>query len=500
MQTRNRWASWMFVLAIVLGLGADTHAQMRMAVKTRPAPATFGLTEQPKLTADLAAVVAAKDDKAKFIGVTIQGEAIVEFPSDVTPQAATVALAEAPRHVSVRAHAEKEPFERANKLIVVYSGKKPPAELAVGGLKVVDIHPEGQFVVVQSEGGFTADQIEKLAAHKDVRLVQPNYLYRSLAQRFPVVAQPTNPNDPLFPQLWGMKNIHAPDAWSKIHASSVRVAVIDTGIDLKHPDLATNIVPGVSKDFTPDGDPMDLVIGHGTHCAGTIGAVGDNNVGVVGVMWKAQVFTAKIFAKNGSFAGDVEVAKAIDYSVAKGAKVLSNSWGGGAASPVLQAAIDRADQQGVLFIAAAGNGNPFTGIGFDTDVTPFYPASYPNKNIISVLAIDEADKKAKFSNFGKTTVDIGAPGVDVLSTIPNKQFGKKSGTSMATPHVAGAAALIWGHPNFKNKTHVQIKSLILKNARPLPDLAGKCVTNGTLDIHFLEKLAPVAAGKRKQDS
>ncbi|HYT94216.1 MAG TPA: S8 family peptidase [Gemmataceae bacterium] len=492
MSRKKLWLLGVVALASALGFASDAGAQPRIAVKPRPTVASISITGGPtaQLTADLAAVVAAKQEKARLIGVNVQGEAIVEFGADVTPQAAIAALAEAPRNLDTRVHLEEQPFRPVTKLIVVYSGKAAPQE--VGGMKVVDSHPEGQFVVVQSEDGFSAEQIERLAADEKVRLVQPNYVYQLVGQPTPAAPPTKVPNDPLFPQLWGMRNIHAPTAWHKIVTSPVLVAVIDTGINLQHKDLMANIAPGLSKDFTTDNSVMD-VQGHGSHCAGTIAAVGNNKLGVVGVMWKGRVFSAKIFGKTG-FAGDIQVAKAIDYAVAKGAKVLSNSWGGGAASPVLQAAIARADLKGVLFIAAAGN------FGQDNDVTPFYPASYPNKNIISVLAINVSDKKSSFSHFGKTTVDIGAPGEGILSTHLGQTFKSLSGTSMATPHVSGAAALIWGHPKFQSLKHTQIKALILKNARLLSDLSGKCVTGGTLDIGFLGALPPVPAEIGKKES
>jgi len=496
MSMMKRWLAGAVALAGVLGVAGDAGAETRLAIKPRPTAPSFLLTESPtsKLMADLVAVVAAKADKAKLVGVTVQGEAIVEFGADVTPQAATTALAEAPRNVSTRLFLEHQPYEKATQLIVVYSGKEAPKE--AGGLKVVDTHTEGQFVVVQSANGFTAEQLEKLADDKKVRLVQPNYIYHLVQEPSPTAAT-TVPNDPLFAQLWGMKNINAPIAWNKIRSSLVPVAVIDTGINQKHKDLSGNIVPNLSKDFTTDNDPADGV-SHGSHCTGTIAAVGNNSLGVAGVMWKGHVFAAKIFSKTGSFAGDVQVAKAIDYAVGKGAKVLSNSWGGGAASPVLQAAISRADLKGVLFIAAAGNGDS-SGNGVDNDSVPFYPASYPNKNIISVLAINVTDHKTAFSNYGKTTVDIGAPGEGIISTVLNQAYGSKSGTSMATPHVAGAAALIWGHPQYKNHTHLQIKALILRNARRLPDLTNKCVTSGTLDLKFLGALPAVTSEETKID-
>jgi subtilisin family serine protease len=470
-------------LAVAVGVLPRAEAQTRFTLRVRPtaafAFATIPAADAPvtaKMTADLAALVEAKDKQPRFIGLTPTSEAVVEFGPKVKEEDARESLEAAGRNLAVNGLGEKK-YEKAERLLIIYAGKKAPTE--VGGMKVVDSHPEGNFVVVESKEGFTAEQIERLASDKAARMVQPNYLYQLLDRRGIPTAAPTgNPNDPLFPKLWGMKNINAPIAWKKLTSSMTRVAIIDTGIDLKHKDLKANIVPGLSKDFSTDNDPQDTH-SHGTHCAGTIAAVGDNSEGVVGVVWTARIFGVKIFGKTG-FAGDVQVAKAIDYAVANKARVLSNSWGGGAPSPVLKGAIDRAQRRGVLFVAAAGNH------GGDNDANPFYPASYPNANIISVLAIDETDRKASFSAFGKYTVDIGAPGVDILSTVLNSKYDLKSGTSMATPHVSGAAALIWAHPKYQKYTATQIKSLMLKNARHLADLKGKCRANGTLDIKFLK--------------
>jgi subtilisin family serine protease len=285
------------------------------------------------------------------------------------------------------------------------------------------------------------------------------------------------PNDPQFPNEWGMVNIHAPYAWSKVTTSPAVVAVIDTGADLTHPDLKADLVPGynfVANSSNPQDDN-----GHGTHTAGTIGAVGNNMIGVVGVCWRVKIMPLKFLAKNGS--GSLfDAVRAIDYARQKNVQVMSNSWGGGGFSQALADAITRAEKAKILFVAAAGNN------GTDNDVIPSYPATYPNGNIISVAAIDINDQKPAFSDYGKKTVHIGAPGVNVWSTYHPNTYQALSGTSMATPHVSGAAALALGHPKYKTYDAAKLKKLLLTNARPISGLSGKCVTNGTLDIRFLD--------------
>ncbi|MBA3846050.1 MAG: S8 family serine peptidase, partial [Planctomycetes bacterium] len=261
------------------------------------------------------------------------------------------------------------------------------------------------------------------------------------------------PSDPQYSALWGMAKIQAPVAWDASTGSrGVVVAVIDTGVDYRHPDLAANMwintreiaANGVDDDgngIVDDihgingmagapmrGDPMDDN-SHGTHCAGTIGAVGDNGVGVAGVCWSVRLMACKFIGSGGS--GDVSDAIAcIQYAVQNGAHVLSNSWGGGGATQALQDAINAADAAGVLFVAAAGNSN--------TD-QEFYPAAMDR--VYCVAATAQNDARASFSNFG-SYIDVAAPGVDIRSTVPGAGYASYSGTSMACPHVAGLAALI----------------------------------------------------------
>ena len=235
------------------------------------------------------------------------------------------------------------------------------------------------------------------------------------------------------------------------------VAIIDTGIDYTHPDLAANIWTnpgeiagdGIDNDgngyvddvhgydfVNNDGDPMDDHF-HGTHTAGTVGAVGNNGVGVTGVNWQVKLMALKFLGASGS--GSVSGAvSALEYAVTMGVRLSNNSWGGGGYSQALYDAIKNSQVIGHVFVAAAGNS------GVNSDLQPAYPASYDLDNIISVAAIDSSDNLASFSNRGVVTVDLAAPGVAVLSTVLGGGYASYSGTSMATPHVTGAAALALG--------------------------------------------------------
>jgi subtilisin family serine protease/subtilisin-like proprotein convertase family protein len=312
------------------------------------------------------------------------------------------------------------------------------------------------------------------------------------------------PNDPSFGSLWGLHNtgqsggtvdadIDAPEAWDVTTGSSTMiVGVIDTGIDFNHPDLAANMwrnpnetANGIDDDgngfiddiygadfANNDGSPLDDN-NHGTHVAGTIGAVGNNGVGVVGVNWNVRLMGLKFLSASGSgFTSDA--IEAINYGVAKGAKILNNSWGGGGFDQALFNAIVAARNAGVIFVAAAGNS------GANNDTGAFYPANYNSDNVVSVAATDRNDNLASFSNYGATNVDLAAPGVSILSTTRNNTYSTFSGTSMATPHVAGAMALVWGaNPSL---TYRQVIDRILQNVDPKASLTGKVATGGRLNV------------------
>ena len=323
------------------------------------------------------------------------------------------------------------------------------------------------------------------------------------------------PNDPSYSQLWGLNNtgqtggtpdadIDAPEAWDTTTGSAdTVVAVIDEGIDVNHPDLRDNIwrntgeVAGNGVDDDANGYVDDVngydfanndasvydpspVNGagdeHGTHVAGTIAATGNNGVGITGVNWDAQVAALKFLGPDGGFTSDA--VEAINYSVAEGMEVSNNSWGGGGPSQSLRDAIARADASGQIFLAAAGNGGA-DGIGDNNDVTPHYPSSYDVPNIVAVAATDDTDTLASFSNFGATSVDLAAPGVGILSTLPGNRYGRFNGTSMATPHVAGVAALIKSqNPALDD---AQVKAQILQYADEKASLQGRVATGARLN-------------------
>ncbi len=300
------------------------------------------------------------------------------------------------------------------------------------------------------------------------------------------------PNDPSFPSLWGMTKISAPAAWDSFKGSDKTVvAVIDTGVDINHKDLKDNIWTNTKEiagngidddgngyiddvngwDFAySDNNPSDGD-GHGTHCAGTVAARGDNGIGVVGVNWVAKIMPVKVLDDTGS-GYNFDIYNGIIYAVSNGARVTSNSYGGGGASSLMASAIKTAQDAGVLFIAAAGN---------ESASSASYPAYYTKtySNVISVASTESSDALSSFSNYGDG-VDIAAPGGQILSTAPGDQYATFSGTSMATPHVAGVAALLWGAS--PNKTMAQIRSAIVGQTDFVAGLQGKVAANGRVNV------------------
>ena len=311
------------------------------------------------------------------------------------------------------------------------------------------------------------------------------------------------PNDPRFRDnsLWGLHqandvDMDAPEAWDvRTSAASVVVAVIDTGVRYTHQDLAANMwrntreIPGNRRDddnngviddvfgldaVNNDGDPNDDH-SHGTHCAGTIGAVGNNGLGITGVAWQVQLMALKFLSASGSGTTS-DAIRCIDYARANGAKIMSNSWGGGGPSASLLASIERARAAGILFVAAAGNA------ARNTDSSPNYPSGYASDNIVSVAATDSSDRLASFSNFGAATVDLGAPGAGILSTVASSDsaYASYSGTSMATPHVAGALAILAAQ--FPRDNHSALIRRLLSATDPNPNLRGRTVAGGRLNL------------------
>ncbi len=347
-----------------------------------------------------------------------------------------------------------------------------------------------------------------LNSNPQVEYAEPNFI---------VSAAETIPNDPRFDELYGLNNtgqtggtpdadIDSPEAWDiQTGSSDVVIGVIDSGVDYSHPDLVNNMwtnpgeIPdnGIDDDgngfvddyfgydfVNDDSDPFDDN-GHGTHVSGTIAAEGNNGTGVTGTSWDGQIMALKFLGADnrGSY---FDAIQAIEYATMMGADLTSNSWRGYGFSEGLRNAIAAAGEAGQLFIAAAGNETNDN----DSDFRA-YPASYDLDNIISVAATDDRDNLAGFSNFGATSVDLGAPGVDTLSTIPGGGYGFKSGTSMATPHVAGVASLLLAEePGLSPE---EVKNLILTGVDPLPDLEGRTVSGGRLNaFNSLSELGPPA--------
>lgn len=342
------------------------------------------------------------------------------------------------------------------------------------------------------------EAVTRYRTHPAVEVIEPNYIYRASFV----------PNDPMFDQLWGMQNtgqtggtpgadISAVQAWDVFTGSpSVLVGVIDSGVDYTHPDLAANIftntgeIPGNFIDddgngfiddvrgwdfVNNDNDPMDDA-GHGTHCSGTIGAVGNNGIGVAGVTWNVRILPIKFLDSFGSGTTEGAIA-AVDYARTMGVQIVSASWGGTGNSELLRSAIESFNNAGGLFVAAAGNA------GQNTDVFPFYPSAYDLPRIVAVAASTHNDVLAGFSNFGVVTVDLAAPGESILSTVPGAGYAVFNGTSMATPHVAGALALMLAR--FPGMDADAAKSLLLSRADPIPALAGLVLSGARLNAFMM---------------
>jgi subtilisin family serine protease len=306
------------------------------------------------------------------------------------------------------------------------------------------------------------------------------------------------PNDPYYSLLWGMQRMSMSAAWDYTTGSSqVVVAVIDTGVNYNHPDLAANIwrnsreiagngvdddANGVVDDIygynaiNNSGNPMDDN-GHGSHCAGTIGGVGNNGTGVVGVSWNVKMIPVKFLgASGGTLADAVKSLQYVRRLKERGEPIVltSNSWGGGGYFNALYDEIVASRNAGLLFVAAAGNST------INSDASPQYPAAYNLDNIVSVAAIDSNGALANFSNYGATTVDLGAPGVGISSTWINNEYKSISGTSMAAPHVSGALALFKAYSNSLSMS--ELKTILLANTTYNAALVGKTLTGGELNV------------------
>jgi subtilisin family serine protease len=309
------------------------------------------------------------------------------------------------------------------------------------------------------------------------------------ASSYPSVA-PVYPNDPYLGQQWGLNSpgdvdIDSPEAWAVTTGSpSTIVAVLDSGVDLANPDLVSRlwVNPAASTgraivygwNFLGNNGNVQDNNGHGTHVTGILAATGNNGAGVAGVNWRARIMPLKILAGDGSGTLDAAVS-AVYFAADHGARVINASWGAGAPDQALQDAILYADRKGVVFVTAAGND------GMNNDVMSTYPAAYHTPNMLVVAAVDSSGALAGFSDYGQHSVDLAAPGVNILSTYPKSLGGyaRLSGTSMATPFVSGVVSLVAGlHPEWSAE---QLAQRVLATTKPLASLNGKTVTGGMVD-------------------
>ena len=377
------------------------------------------------------------------------------------------------------------------------------------------------MLVIESK---VANTFNTLANNDNIEYVEEDYIIflddpidyqdessKLLSKNTAPIKSLSTPNDASWGRLWGMNSslgnnhINVENVWStNTGSSNVIVGVIDTGIDYNHEDLSANrwtnsqeILNGLDSDnngyiddihginaIRDSGDPMDDHY-HGTHCAGTIGGVGNNGIGVAGVSWTVGLMGLKFLSASGG-GSTSDAIKCVAYAElmkARGEPVLltSNSWGGGGYSQALFDAINSAwTNEDMLFVAAAGNGGSDR-IGDDNDRTPYYPCTYNIPGVISVAASDISGNKATFSNYGRTKVHVAAPGVNIYSSYPNNAYNSISGTSMATPHVAGAIALLYSIYG-SNITGTQVKDALINTCKVLSSFQGRVVGNGIIDV------------------
>ncbi len=376
---------------------------------------------------------------------------------------------------------------------------------AVKGLTSIDDLDNADATTVAAQYAAMSDIVAYAEPNFEIKLNDPvqNETPRDLVHRETAT---DGPNDPMFADQWALNNlgqdggtrradIDALEAWQTTTGSEeVVVAVLDTGVDYTHEDLRENMwmrpsnVPAYSDDELGEfndlrgyngtdaaADPMDDN-GHGTHCAGIIGAEGDNNIGVTGINWKVKIMPLKFLGRGGFGSTDDAIA-AINYAIDRkkagvNLRVISASWGSRSRSKALEDAIRAAGEAGILFIAAAGND------GTDNDKRPHFPSNYDLPNVLSVAALDRSDALASFSNFGGKTVHVAAPGKDILSTWLNNGYREASGTSMATPYVSGVAALI-----IANDPNISVKDLrkrVLETGDKLAVLNGRTASAGRI--------------------
>ena len=446
-------------------------------------------------------------------------------PANISANASAASAA----HISLQSvlsNVDKGEYKSGELLVKFKPGVMSTSALqthaAIGATVIKNIPFIGVQEVSLPEGTDIKTAITQYMQNSNVEYAEPNYIYK---------VNSTMPNDLYFtPQQWALYNtgtfasgtagadIKAPEAWDISRGSgNIIVAIVDTGIDYTHVDLVGNLWTnpdenpndGIDNDndgkiddwrgwnfISDNNDPWDD-FGHGTHVAGIIGAVGNNGIGVTGLMWNVKLMALKACDSEGMCPTDA-VTGAIGYAVAKGAKVINMSLGGFPYSNSFQDALSSANNAGVIVVTSAGNGGA-DGIGDDNDLLPNYPSGFNLPNIISVAATDQNDNRAAFSNFGLNTVHVAAPGTYILSTVPpliSAMFGSMctgsgfagydfcEGTSMAAPYVTSLAGLLYSAYNQQlgyNYNYSQIRGLILKNVDVLPTLNGFIYTGGRIN-------------------
>lgn len=383
----------------------------------------------------------------------------------------------------------------ANRLLIRFRpGTSPAAEsalLAATNTILVTSYPDGPSVVKGGAGFDPTGALETFQTSPLIAYAQPDarITLSETSRSLPTVA-PNYPNDASFGSQWGLNapndiDIDAPEAWAVTagNASTI-VAVLDSGVDLRNADLVNRLWVNAAAsrgrgtiygwNFVNNNGNVQDGNGHGTHVAGVIAATGNNRSGVVGVDWRARIMPLKILDSAGAGSLSTAVA-AVYFAVNHGARVINASWGSDVPDQALADAVRYADQNGVVFVNAAGNDS------VNNDLVPTFPGAYRTPNMLVVAAVDSNGNLASFSNYGARSVDIAAPGVSILSTYLTRLGGRATltGTSMATPFVTGVVSLLVGlHPNWNAEQLVQ---RILATAKPLASLAGRTVSGGMVD-------------------
>lgn len=516
------------VLALILvslTLESAALAQRRGSRRIQFSPPRQSDDRDPLLRKLAPGLQVAVQKKAIFVGKSIYGDMVLQDPGEDTSDLENV-------------NATGGVDDEIRQLIVSYEGKERPtdAELSQAGFNVLDDVKDSEFLVVTPKAltareqqvhrasGVSHNELMGLAALKQIGSIEANFAM-SIPEPQPAQilsaeeAVTLLDNSSELGPLWGIRDTKAPEVPGfATPKREIIVAVIDTGVDYTHPDLVDNMWvnereqngrTGVDDDGNgviddvygasfvnngKSGDPMDDQ-GHGTHCAGTVAGVA-NGTGVIG-MAQVKIMALKFLGRNGS-GSTSDAIKCINYARMMGAHILSNSWGSaGNVSPTLLQAIRQAQQNDLLFIAAAGNSNQ------DNDRISNSPSNAEVPNVIAVGSINFNDGRSRFSNFGLRTVDIGAPGgtssgtrsEDILSTYLNHKYAYLAGTSMATPHVSGAAALIMASPQYQDASYLTIRNAILDNARPNGALRQFWPEGRELDVSFLTNGSDDGSGR-----